>query len=1144
MCGDPTHQRLFPHHEEPVYPDNSKPIDVEADQPFPFSKVDPFNDFDDYDDIHRDEPPSEYAYTPLGSLGAKTDITKGDGAFEGYNLFTVQTRDFSSGLIGYSVIIADMEGTIIKERFSSWPVKLINSTFALGIQSQSQIMLWNMVDDVVTTIDIQESHHEMEYNALNNTFMTFSEYTTEIDGQYYMFDIINEYNSTGHLIWSLDTQSFIPHTYWCPFQDIRGSNTADVTHSNSIFFDSDEDIFYFNARNLNTFYKIDHKTGQVLWGLGEYGDFTLYDSKGNQKSSLFYHAHAAEQIDDNTFIIFDNDLHNQTDPNNLRSRILEITINETTMTANESWSWIGPTDYYCVCWGDGDRLPNGNRLGVFGVPDTDHGGRLVEVNEAGEIVWAMNFHNVGDMRYGVYRMERFHYSPILSSPPDILSPLGEDVVVEWEACYNYRPRRTMYGSYSLLLDDVEIDNGGVTYDKFWRPTNLTFNLGTLDEGNYNITLEVTDGEGHVTIDSINVTVGAFFIFRAGPVTFEMGQPENEIRWWGVTCSPLLCNITVNSTLYNETTWNGELVTLNLSSLEEGANHIVLKLYNGTELEYIDSFWVAVYPPAAPIITPSQSNQVEMIWNTSLTLSWALYDDTPSSWSIFLEGTSVASDVWVSPEYLLNWTLPVLEEATYNITVEVFDEAGYRTTNTTWLTVISPSPPALCLISGETELLWGQENALFVWEVHGGYRRVLWKNGVVLSDSIFSGNQIEFLIEHWQAEEWSLGTHNLTLEVVDALGANTTSTVWVQLSLLLGDAYANTFLASNSQYFLFGDNALGPPDSAFTHIFLDYEEGYITLDMGSGEEIYDGPGDDIQILAQGGSYNVKVTNSLSTMFTTIAYGQGSLLCDLAGSGVNQARYVRIEYLEGGTVELDAVEAINYIQGDDDLENPQIIGPQDFWVLETQSEIEFIWETTDATPWTFCITLDGILYDYGPWTGSDIGFNYSPTITGVWRTHNVTLTVFDVCGHQSQDSVLIDVLPVDTENPTMNEQQDFWIFVTQSVLTVTWEAYDLTPLNYTIYVNGEPFELGPWNGTDIIFTYNVTSPGELEVTLNLYDFFGHHAEDTFLVEIRQLGILDVIKQNGYVPIIVGAFFVLAIISVWLLRFRSSHKRAVSD
>ena len=59
-------------------------------------------------------------------------------------------------------------------------------------------------------------------------------------------------------------------------------DAADLTHSNSLFFDAENDILYYNARNPNTFYKINHSSSEVIWGLGEHGNFS-YSMKKDYK---------------------------------------------------------------------------------------------------------------------------------------------------------------------------------------------------------------------------------------------------------------------------------------------------------------------------------------------------------------------------------------------------------------------------------------------------------------------------------------------------------------------------------------------------------------------------------------------------------------------------------------------------------------------------------------------------------------------------------------------------------------------------------------------------------------------------------------------------------------------------------------------
>jgi hypothetical protein len=488
------------------------------------------------------EPPTLLP-SPVNMTAVNMNVTSDYGYFDGYNLFELQQVNKTSGEYFRSLLITDMEGNILRNKDLGYPPEFINTTTVLTRDFNFQkIVFWNYYTDIITYVDAW-GHHEVEYNAINNTVLTIEKYYREINGTPYRFDSIEEYDLDGNKIWSLDCGTFIHYWQWCPYHDRLSNGVADVTHGNTVFFDSDEDILYFNARNVNTFYKIDHKTGEVLWALGEYGNFTLFDQYGNLRDNLFYHAHSVEQVDDNIFIIFDNDLHNQTNPENKLSRILEITIDETTMTANESWTWIGPPEYYCGWFCDADRLPNGNRLGTFGAQshaiNSDIGARLVEVTDAGEIVWEMNFPHTGELRHQVYRMERFRLTPILSSPGDIVAPSGSDIITEWQAWYNFRPKRTMTGNYILYHNNTIFAYGQITYDKFWRPSNLTFNIHGLKSGLHNFTLVISDEADKITSDTVLVKIS--------PETIEP-PPTMDLLKIGMTLIVTVCVLGLAFTL--------------------------------------------------------------------------------------------------------------------------------------------------------------------------------------------------------------------------------------------------------------------------------------------------------------------------------------------------------------------------------------------------------------------------------------------------------------------------------------------------------------------------------------------------------------------------------------------------------------------
>ena len=967
------------------------------------------------------------------------NITSTSNYFDGYNLFVVDRRNrTSNAVIDMSLLITDMNGNVIAKRktvLMAFAPEFINATTIMYCERPTyRVTFWNFWDNITQNFDINGGHHEIEYNPVDNTIFNLEYDFKMIDGKEYRYDIINEYNLSGNIVWSLHTQNIVPPNWWCPIQGNDGAS-VDITHSNSIFYDPDEDIIYYNARNPNTFFKINHSSSEVIWGLGEHGNFTLYDAYGNVRDSLFFHAHAVEQVEDKTFILFDNDFHNQTDVHNYRSRILEITINELTMTANESWSWIGSSAYYSMYWGDADRLPNGNRFGTFGY--TRHpgaieiGARLVEVNSVGEIVWEMNFPSSSEYRHGIYRAERIRFNPYLDSPDDIITGNDSAVTISWNTWYNYRPKMTVEGNFKLYLDGIEIDNGSVFYDKLWRPTNLTFDLGILDLGSYNCTLVVFDEIGNYTIDSVNIEVLIFHVEREGPLLLEIGQQNHLLTWFGATTNPFMCNISVDETVIQSFEWQGLNITLDLESIGIGTHLIEFILFNSSSLVLSDSFWITVFPTESPIITPLQTSPLSIEWNDTLVLSWDLFDNSPSRWEIYLNNTLYSTGNWESRSIQLDWTVPILNESCYNVTVVAIDILGQNTLSSISLFVMEPSPPIIAVLPFNTEVPWGVKGTSFSWSVHGGNTWKIWKNGSIIHEGSLFGNMVEISIQNWQEEDWSPGLYNLTLQVLDD-STSTSRAVFISIYIDMGDPYANTVLSDRSEWYLFGENALGAPDGNFALIFPDYGSGFLTLDMGLHEEIIDGEGEDLSIIAQGGNYSLLVSENINVQFTRLGYGSGNMSFDLSGSDLDFVRFIRIEYRFGNNVELDAIVALNVNKPDVDTEIPSITEIADFWVWDNQTSITLSWTASDATPWSYKILVNDTQVVSGSWNGSEITYPLELESSGWW---NVTLILYDVFGNRAHDTVLIEarsvtIIPTSTtttSNPTNADTLLLWISI---------------------------------------------------------------------------------------------------------------------
>ncbi|MHA2301289.1 MAG: aryl-sulfate sulfotransferase [Candidatus Thorarchaeota archaeon] len=934
--------------------------------------------------------------------GISFDITKTDGYLDGYNLFNLHAINASKRgeRINNSLVIFDMDGNLILENSAILkPIEMINSTTILG-GSRTGTVLWNMETDMYHSLDFK-GHHEIEYNPNDNTIFTLQLTSEEIGGEDYRFDEIREYALDGSLVWSLDVRDFIDYTQWCPYQDHK-KDYNDVTHCNSVFYNADEDSILLNVRNVNTFYKIDHATGEIIWALGEYGDFTLVDRFGRERTNLFYHAHSVEQIDDTRFILFDNDLHNQTKEYSMKSRILEIEIDEETMTASEVWSWTGDLSYFSGWWGDADRLANGNRLGTFAAEAREagpYGARLVEVNDDGEIVWEMSFRNKDDIIYGVYRMERVRFSPILSSPVDVLVSYGTDLDLLWQAWYNFRPKRTMHGTYDLYVDDLLSDSGSVDYDRFWRPTNMSLNIGSLDVGYHNVTLVVNDEGGHSTSDTVNVSVQTFHVDRTGPLYSETGASNSTIKWSGVTSYSVSYELSANSTVLEQGSWNGSDIQLDLNSLSIGRHNVILEFTNTSGTVYTDSFWVTVNPSAIPEFITSPGD-IAIDWNSTTTMRWSVFDHSPTQWFLFRNGELNLSGTWDGGNHIIDWTVSDIDEGVYNITMVLQDVASNMVSSTNWLDVIPPSPPLLTDAPDSDIIEWAKQTEQYNWEVHGGTHWMIYRNGTLLKEDAKGEPTITLKIKDWQADGWRLGNYNITLIVSDD-SHSISSTIWLTSYVDFGDAYVDSVVTSRSSWYSQGEYAIGPPDNRFAAIFEDYGPGYMTLDMGENEGILNELGPDFEIIASGGNYSVSVSPDLDQPFIELGVFSGRQSFDLSAAGYNIARYIRLAMYRSETVFLDAIVALNYNEQGSDDQSPVITQLDNIEVWTNQTSYELEWDVYDMTPWNYSIYINDTLKFQGPWNGDSIVYPFAQA-PGNWE---VRLVVYDLFGNQASSEVIV-------------------------------------------------------------------------------------------------------------------------------------------
>jgi hypothetical protein len=133
----------------------------------------------------------------------------------------------------------------------------------------------------------------------------------------------------------------------------KSDNPWEAYHANSISETSDGNLLV-SMRHTSTIYKIDRKTGKVLWTLGgRSSDFEM--GPGTE----FNYQHDAQPLGDGRVLLFDNGA-SFTDRKSRFSRLKVVELDGTARTATLVKDVVHDKAILAVSQGNARRLPNGN----------------------------------------------------------------------------------------------------------------------------------------------------------------------------------------------------------------------------------------------------------------------------------------------------------------------------------------------------------------------------------------------------------------------------------------------------------------------------------------------------------------------------------------------------------------------------------------------------------------------------------------------------------------------------------------------------------------------------------------------------------------------------------------------------------------
>lgn len=146
----------------------------------------------------------------------------------------------------------------------------------------------------------------------------------------------------------------------------------DRFHMNALNFDTDGN-YLASVAIEDQIWKIDSKTGELIWKFGRNGDFEM------DTTSYFSFQHAINVNSDGDYMLFDNNLFRE------ESRAMSFTLDTEAMTATTKINAPLPTEKYTSRMGNAYLLENGNLLQT-----SSKTGSVLITDKKGTILWELN----------------------------------------------------------------------------------------------------------------------------------------------------------------------------------------------------------------------------------------------------------------------------------------------------------------------------------------------------------------------------------------------------------------------------------------------------------------------------------------------------------------------------------------------------------------------------------------------------------------------------------------------------------------------------------------------------------------------------------------------------------------------------------
>jgi len=274
---------------------------------------------------------------------------------------------------------------------------------------------FNYLKTYLTTNGYLTDSHELKVLA-DGTYFMIGYWNNTVDMSQYLLGgapgstvretVVQEFTAAGDLI--------LQWRGWDNYNIADGNGNTDFPHMNGIDIDEDGTLLV-SARHLSEVTKIDRDSGEVIWRLsGAHSSFNFVNDPFNGTS--FQHNITA--LGNGHYMVFDNG-----DYHTLQvSRAVEYQLDLANMTATVAWQFRDTPDKYAFWLGSAQRLPSGNTLIDFVLPQYP---KAIEVDTNGVKHFELSLVPGSDS----YRAFRFPWQGVVAAPYLIVEPQADNITL-------------------------------------------------------------------------------------------------------------------------------------------------------------------------------------------------------------------------------------------------------------------------------------------------------------------------------------------------------------------------------------------------------------------------------------------------------------------------------------------------------------------------------------------------------------------------------------------------------------------------------------------------------------------------------------------------------------------------------------------